>query len=136
MTADEIIEELKKLVGKIEATQTHNTVPEILYAWDMLRKRVDRIQANPVDYRHETMADKEYINWIETEKSKKKNFRVDFLYSELNPGGKTTFFIDATELDAAVELAKEEFQKTHGFWPNMPLLVEDQIKKERWARDL
>ena len=71
MSKKEIIERLEELVEYIEDTETHNTVPEILYHWDRLRKRIDRIQANPVDYRHETMAGKDYVNWIETRKSLK-----------------------------------------------------------------
>lgn len=65
MTHDKIVQRLEELVSYIERTQDHNTVPEILYEWDNFRKRIDRIQANPVKYRHETMAGKEYINWIE-----------------------------------------------------------------------
>lgn len=121
MTTDEIIEAISRIVSIVEETQTHRTVPEILYHWDLNRRRIDRIQANPVDYRHETMAGKEYINWGQPNLRK---FEVTFLTK--NP---FSVIKVADEKEAAVEYAKHEFQKVVGYWPSCPYVVKEVQKK-------
>jgi hypothetical protein len=50
-----IVARLEEIVADVEATVTHATVPEVLREWDRLRRRLDRIQANPVTYRDSTL---------------------------------------------------------------------------------